>query len=186
MKKIVTLLSVLAVFLLSGCASLSPDPHPGKLERVGVLLVKECNQASNCSPYTLLESDLQKPEVALSGSVDARLEGRLIAVLGIEEGVENGLQLIRVEKTRAITDMDYQSFLGEAVTDYTQQEYGCVSFWDQAYAWRLEGRQPVLMATLTHPDSAVNGRLELEYDGLNGALRVADLQPDTADPCQIR
>ena len=124
MKKIISLLSVLAVSVVSGCASLSPDPHPGKLERVGVLLVKECDQRASCSPYTLLESDLQRPRVALNGQVDERLQGRLIAILGTEQGVENGLQLIRVEKTRAITDMDYQSFLVQAVTDYTQQEYG--------------------------------------------------------------
>lgn len=186
MNKTIILLSAMASLILTGCATFSANPHPGKLEQVGVLLVKNCQTDASCSSYSLLEPDLQQRLVALSGTIDDSLKGRLIAVLGTDAGKQNGLQLLSVEQIKAITDFDYQPFLSQAVADYTQQQYGCASFWDQSYAWRLDGRQPVLIASLNHPLDPDSGRLVLEFDGLNQALLSANSQPNDANPCQLK
>ena len=186
MKNYKILVLLAAGLVLSGCASMSGDPHPGKTERVGVLLVKNCQQNSECAQYSLLEQDMRTRQVALNGDIDASLKGRLIAVLGTEVPMQAGLQSIEVEQSRAITEFDYRPFISEAVSDYTQQTYQCVSLWDQAYAWRLDGRQPILIATLSHPSGVESGRLTLEYDGLNKALLSAQSEPENANPCQLR
>jgi hypothetical protein len=186
MKNYNTVLFLAASLLLSGCASLSGDPHPGKLESVGVLLVKNCVQSSECAQYSLLEQDMQSRSVALSGNMDASLKGQLIAVLGKEVSNTSEMKSIIVEQSKSITDFDYQPFLSQAVAEYTKQNYQCMSFWDQSYAWRLDGRQPVLIATLSHPEGAGSGRVTLEFDGLNKALLSADRSPEDANPCKLR
>lgn len=187
MNKLKWLLLIVSGVVLGGCSSLSQNTaHSGKLERVGVLLVQDCDGDSSCSKLSLLEPDMQTRRVALSGKVDAALQGRLIAVLGTGSGGKNGLELVRVEQTRAITEFDYQPFLNQAVADYIQKKYACTSFWDQSYAWRLDGRQPVLIASLSHPFEPASGKLNLEFDGLTQAMLSAKSDPDTANPCQLR
>lgn len=187
MNKLKWLLLIVSGVVLGGCSSLSQNTaHPGKLEHVGVLLVQNCKGDVSCSKYSLLEPDMQMQLVALSGKVDAGLQGRLIAVLGTGSGGQNGLDLIRVEQTRAITEFDYKPFLNQAVTDYIQKKYDCTSFWDQSYAWRLDGRQPVLIANLSHPFEPASGKLNLEFDGLTKAMLSAKSVPDSANPCQLR
>ena len=127
MKNIKTMLLLAFSLVLSGCASFSGDPHPGKLERVGVLLVKNCQQGSECDQFSLLEPDMRTRRVSLSGNIDASLKGRLIAVLGqglvINDGSGQGwMESINVEQSKAITDFDYQPFITKAVSDFTQQE----------------------------------------------------------------
>ncbi len=191
MKNIETMLLLAFSLVLSGCASFSGDPHPGKLERVGVLLVKNCEQGSECDQFSLLEPDMRTRRVSLSGDIDASLKGRLIAVLGkglakTDGSGHGGMESIEVEQSKAITDFDYQPFISNAVSDYTQQNYQCVSFWDQSYAWRLDGRQPLLFATLSHPSGADSGTVKLEYDGLNRALLSAERTPADLNPCQSK
>jgi hypothetical protein len=186
MKNYKIILFLAVSLALTGCASVSGDPHPGKLERVGVLLVKNCAQSSECVQFSLLEPDMRARHVALSGNIDVSLKGRLIAVLGTELPQQNGMESIDVEQTRAITEFDYQPFLSQAASEYTQQNFQCISFWDQSYAWKLDGRQPVLMVTLSHPGGADAGVVELHYDGLNKALLSANSSPDGANPCQMR
>lgn len=186
MKNYKSMLFLATSLLLSGCASFSGDPHPGKLERVGVLLVKNCQQNSECAQFSLLESDMQTRHVVLSGDIDASLKGHLIAVLGEELPAQNSMESIQVEQSRSITEFDYFPFLSQAVSEYTQQNNHCVSFWDQSYAWRLDGRQPILMATLSHPSGAPEGRLELQYDGLTRALLSAESKPDGVSPCRVK
>jgi len=186
MKNCKYILFLAVSLVLSGCASVTGDPHPGKLERVGVLLVKNCEQSSECVQFSLLEPDMQARHVALSGNIDTSLKGYLIAVLGTELPQQNGMQSIDVEQTRAITEFDYLPFLSQAVAEYTQQNFQCNTFWDQSYAWKLDGRQPVLMVTLSHPKGADAGVVELHYDGLNKALLSANSSPDGANPCQMR
>lgn len=186
MKHLKYLLSGALSLLISGCASFSGDPHPGKLERVGVLLVKTCQSGSDCDQFTLLEPDLQSRRVSLSGNIDASLKGRLIAVLGTELPEHNGMQAVEVEQSKVITEFDYQPFLSQAVSDYTQLNYQCVSLWDQSFAWKLDGRQPILIATLSHPFEENQDRIILEYDGLTRALLSADRTPDETNPCLLR
>jgi hypothetical protein len=191
MKNIKTMLLLAFSLVLSGCASFSGDPHPGKLERVGVLLVKNCQQGSECDQFSLLEPDMRTRRVSLSGNIDASLKGRLIAVLGQglakkDASGQGGMESINVEQSKAITDFDYQPFLSKAVSDYTQKNYQCVSFWDQSYAWRLDGRQPLLIATLGHPSGEDSGTVKLEYDGLNRALLSAERTPVDVNPCQLK
>jgi hypothetical protein len=186
MKNYKSIVLLAVSLVLSGCASVSGDPHPGKLERVGVLLVNNCTQRSECVPFSLLEPDMQARHVALSGNIDAALGGYLIAVLGTELPSTNGMELIDVGQTRAITEFDYQPFLAQAVSEYTQQNFQCISFWDQSYSWKLDGRQPVLMVSLSHPQGAAEGIVELHYDGLSKALMSANSSPDGANPCRLR
>ncbi len=174
MKNYKTVLFLAAGLLLSGCTSLSGDLHPGKLERVGVLLVKNCSQSSGCDQYSLLEPDMQSRLVALSGNVDASFKGHLIAVLGKESSNTSKLKSINVEQIKSIIDFDYQPFLSQAVVNYTKENFQCMSLWDQSYAWLLEERQPILIATLRHPDGADSGMLALRFDGLSKALLSAD------------
>lgn len=181
-----TLCLLVAGGLLCGCASFSSDPHPGKLERVGVLQVVDCREDTTCVRYSLLGTDMHTRDSALGGAINGSLKGRLIAVLGTDAGQEGGLQHVNVEQTRAITDFDYQPFLRRATADYVQAHYHCTSFWDQSYAWRLDGRQPVLIATLGNPFEAAQGTLELEYDGLTRKLLTAQSRPGPVDPCQLR
>jgi len=177
---------VLTVLGLSACASIAPNPHPGKSERVGVLLVQDCQGELDCSQFSLLGPDLQSQSVALTGNIDPGMGGRLVAVLGVAVGEKNSLPLLQVEKVRAITDFDYLPFLSQAVSGYTQQTYSCASLWDQSYDWRLDGRQPVLIATLKQPSDPEQGNLQLQYDGLTQKLLSARLMPPDANPCQLR
>jgi len=186
MKNYKWVLLVLSVLGLSACASINSNPHPGKSERVGVLLVQDCQGELDCSPFSLLEPDLQNSSIALTGSVDSGMHGHLIAVLGIEIGEKNSLPLLQVEKVRAITDFDYQSFLSLAVSEYTQQTFSCESLWDQSYDWRLDGHQPVFIATLKQPSAPEQVNLQLQYDGLTQKLLSALLLPPDANPCQLR
>ena len=186
MKNYKTVLFLAAGLLLSGCASLSGDPHPGKLESVGVLLVKNCAQSSECHQYSLLGQDMQSRVVILSGNVDASLKGQLIAVLGEEVSNSSSMKMINVEQSKSITEFDYQPFLSRAAADYTKQHFQCMSFWDQSYAWRLDDRQPILIATLKHPKGADSGVVGLQFDGLTKALLSADRIPEDASPCQLR
>lgn len=186
MKNYKWVLLTLSVLGLSACASIAPNPHPGKTEHVGVLLAQECHGELDCTPFSLLAPDLQNRSVALSGRIDPALHGRMIAVLGVALGQKNSLEQFQVEKVRAITDFDYQPFLSKAVADYTQQTFSCASLWDQSYAWRLDGRQPVLIATLRQPSDPQSTNLQLQYDGLTQKLLSAQLLPPDADPCQLR
>ncbi len=186
MKTYHTMLLLVTSLALSGCASFSGDPHPGKLERVGVLLVNNCQQSSECAQFSLLESDMQTRHVVLSGNIDASLKGRLIAVLGEELPAQNSMESIQVEQSKAITEFDYFPFLSQAVSDYTQENNHCISFWDQSYTWHLDERQPVLSATLSHPSGASAGRLVLQYDGLTRLLLSAESTPDGVSPCRKR
>jgi hypothetical protein len=186
MKNYKTVLILAVGLLLSSCASLSGDPHPGKLEHVGVLLVKNCAQSSECDQYSLLGQDMKSRSVILSGDIDASLKGRLIAVLGTDVSNNSAMKTIHVEQSKSIVEFDYQPFLNQAVADYTKQNFQCMSFWDQSYGWELEGRQPILIATLRHPKGADSGAVELRFDGLNKALLSADRIPEDANPCQLR
>ena len=102
MKNYKTVLILAVGLLLSGCASLSGDPHPGKLEHVGVLLVKNCAQSSECDQYSLLGQDMKSRSVILSGDVDASLKGHLIAVLGTEVSNNSAMKTIHVEESKSI------------------------------------------------------------------------------------
>ena len=186
MKKYKFAVIVFTTMILSGCASFSSDPHPGKLERVGVLLVKDCQNQASCDAYSLLQPDLHTRRVALEGNIDASLRGRLIAVLGKQMPAKDGMESINVEQSKAITQFDYLPFIRQAVADYVQQNYQCVSLWDQSYAWRLDDRLPVLIATLINPFEENSGMLHLEYDGLSKTLLSAESTPDNANPCRLR
>lgn len=187
MKKIKWILFGLIATTLSACSSLpssSSNPHPGKQERVGILLVQDCKQSENCLKYSLLGSGMQSRSVVLIGNIEPSLKGKLIAVLGEELPEKDGLEAIKVEKTRAITDFDYQPFLAQAISAYTQQQYGCQSLWDQNYAWQLDGRQPMLIVVLRHP--SMDGRsLRLGYDGLTKGLVSAKATPENITPCPL-
>lgn len=188
MNKIKWLSLILVGMVLSGCSSFSANTqHSGKLERVGVLLVQACESDASCSEFSLLEPDMQSSSVALTGRIDPALQGQLIAILGVGSGKKNGMELVQVEQTRAITTFDYKPFLDMAVADYVQNQYACVSLWDQSYRWRLDKRQPVLIATLSNPlfpDSAMT--LQLEFDGLTKSLISAHGEPQEVNPCQLR
>ncbi len=177
------LLGLLGVSLYA-CSSLpGADRHADKLERVGILLVQNCGQRADCYPYSLLGQDIQNRTAILSGNIDASLKGRLIAVLGKELAPQNGMEAIEVEQTLAITDVDYQPFLAQAVATHTSQQFGCRSLWDQGYAWRLDGRQPILIAHLSHPKDPSKGLL-LEFDGLSKALLSESALSDSVNPCE--
>jgi len=184
MFKLKTPFIVLAVLLLSGCVSLSSNPHPGKIEQVGVLLVKNCQNSSDCDPYSLLEPDMHTRRATLSGNIDASLKGRLIAVLGTQSA--DGSGSIYVEQNRSITQFDYLPFIKKAVADYSRQDYQCLSLWDQSYRWRLDDRQPVLIATLTNPLKEKPGQVQLEYDGVSKALLSAQVFPGDTNPCRMK
>lgn len=187
MKNYTNGLLAAVLVLLSGCAALSSsNPHPGKIERVGLLEEHKCNGNQECSRFSLLAPDMREKVALLDGAVDSSLKGRLIAVLGSDSGMQNGVQRIDVERTHSITDFDYQPFLSRAVSDYVDATYHCVSLWDQYYTWRLDGRQPVLLAMLSHTDGPENGMVELQFDGLNGKLMNAISAPRDIDPCQPR
>ena len=169
---------------LYACSSLpGSDPHSGKLERVGILLVQNCGQRTDCYPYSLLGQDIQNRTTILSGNIDASLRGRLIAVLGKELAPQDDMEAIEVEQTLAITGVDYQPFLAQAVTEYTRQQFGCRSLWDQSYGWRLDGRQPVLIARLNHPADPNKG-LQLEFDGLDKELISMRALSESVNPCE--
>ena len=187
MHKIKWLLLIALGVMLGGCGSFSGNAqHPGKLERVGVLLLQNCTSDDACAKFSLLEADMQSRHVALAGRIDAGLQGQLIAILGVGSGEQNGLELIQVEQTREITQFDYKPFLDTAVADYVQKQYSCTSLWDQKYAWRLDGRQPVLISTLTNPLMPDAGMIHLEFDGLTKSLLAANSEPESANPCQLR
>lgn len=172
---------------LSACSSLPKFGSKSKveeLERVGILLVQDCGQSASCHKYSLLESGLRNRSVILAGNISSASKGRLIAVLGKEMAKRNGLEVVNVEKTHAITEFDYQPFLAQAVSSYTRQQYSCESLWDQSYAWRLDDRQPMLVALLTHP-SKPGTKLRLEYDGLTKALASAKGTPEGINPCKL-
>ena len=184
MEKYKKLALLVLISGLSACASFSGDPHPGKTELVGVLLAERCTSAA-CD-FSLLDEDLETPLARLKGNIDRSLEGRLIAVLGEGLSPENGVTSLMVERNHSITEFDYRSFLEQAVPAYTESAFGCVSLWDQSYAWRVDGRQPVLISTLINPFDTDAGRVSLEFDGLTRALMKATRSPDNADPCKLR
>jgi hypothetical protein len=187
MKKFRWMLLVLTWLTLPACSSLVKlgfKPQDEKIERVGILLVQNCGQSASCHKYSLLESGLQNRSVILAGDISSSLKGRLIAVLGKEMVKRDGLEVINVEKTRAITEFDYQPFLAEAVSSYTRQQYSCESLWDQSYAWRLDDRQPMLVTLLTHPGKS-GTQLRLEYDGLTKTLASAKETPEGINPCRL-
>ncbi len=186
MHKIKFLLLTVLLSTLAACSTFSTTSNSGKLERVGVLLVQDCTDQAECTQFSLLEQDLQTPSVALSGQLSKAMQGQLIAILGMGSGGKNGLELIKVEQSQAITKFDYQPFLSKAVSNYVRTKYDCVSFWDQNYSWRLDGRQPIFTASLTHPFEADKGSITLSYDGLTKKLISATAKPDSANPCQIR
>ena len=176
-------LALLGLLLgLGACASFPGDPHPGKTEQVGILLADNCNSAG-CD-FTLLDEDMESPLAQLEGNIDSSLQGRLIAVLGQALPEVDGVPVIQVERNHSITEFDYRPFFAQAVPATTQREFGCVSLWDQSYAWRLDGRQPVLIATLRNP-LETGQRLRLEFDGLNQALMASSI-PGYIDPCRLR
>lgn len=187
MNKMKWLLLIISVFVLGGCSSFSNNPqHPSKLERVGVLLVQDCTGDTDCDRFSLLEPDMQSRSVALNGRINESLGGRLIAVLGVGAEGQNALELVKVEQTRAITDFDYKPFMDKAVANYIQKKYSCTSLWDQNYAWRLDGRQPLFIATLSNPLAADAGTVKLEFDGLTKAMLSVSAVPESANPCQLR
>jgi hypothetical protein len=188
MKNYKSGLLLLASWMLSACASFSSGPHPGKLERVGVLLVQNCqNSNSDCDEFSLLEPDMHARRVTLSGNIDASLTGKLIAVLGKEElPKRSGMESIIVEQTKAITSFDYQPFIRQAVSDYVQENYFCSSLWDQNYIWRLDNRQPILIASLSNSFEPDLGTIRLEYDGLKRDLLAAERTPGDTNPCQLK
>ena len=176
-------LALLGVLLgVSACATFQADPHPGKTEQVGILLADNCS-AAGCD-FTLLDEDMETPLARLEGNIDRSLQGRLIAVLGEALPPRDGVPVTRVERNYSITEFDYRPFLVEALPTTTQREFGCVSLWDQSYAWRLDGRQPVLIATLRNPFES-SQRLRLEFNGLSQALMGSSV-PDGIDPCRLR
>lgn len=187
MNKIKWLLLIVLGIVLSGCGSFSGNtPHPAKLERVGILLVQDCAEDGTCSKFSLLEPDMRSRSVALTGSIDAKLQGRLIAILGAGTGGENELERVQVEQTRAITEFDYKPFLDTAVADYVQNTYACASLWDQSYRWRLDVRQPIFIAELSNPLAPDSNSITLEFDGLTKAMLSARSEPENANPCQLR
>ena len=187
MNKIKWLLLIVLGVTLGGCGSFSSDvQHPGKLERVGVLSVQACASDDACSKFSLLEPDMQSRTVALDGRIDVGLQGQLIAILGVGSGGQNGLELIQVEQTHQITQFDYKPFMDKAVADYVQKQYSCTSLWDQKYAWRLDARQPVLIASLSNPLMPDAGSIHLEFDGLTKSLLAVNSEPESANPCQLR
>ncbi|MCK5920089.1 MAG: hypothetical protein KAG66_04070 [Methylococcales bacterium] len=187
MSRLKILLLMLATLAGSACQSisvLSPTSSAEKLERVGILLSVSCEQAQDCAPYHLLGPDMRN-RTALIGDIPSALTGQLIAVLGRSVDQQQALETLRVSKTIAITDFDYQPFLARAVAQHIEQNYHCTSFWDRRYGWRLEGRQPIILATLSHPSTQNTAQLELAFDGLNQALMSETKDPIDLDPCRI-
>jgi len=186
MKNIKWLLLAVLGTGLSACSTFTPDTNPDKTERVGVLLAQNCEGQADCDSFSLLDKDMATQIAALGGKLNRSLNGRLIAVLGKGQVGANGLERISVEQTHAITQFDYQPFLNDAVARYVQQQYACISYWDQSYAWRLQDRQPILIASLSNPFDPDAGRITLEFDGLSKAMLSARAVPQTANPCQLR
>lgn len=187
MEKFRWVLLALIGVTLSACSSLpkfGSKSQDEKLERVGILLVQDCGQSTSCHKYSLLESGLQNRSAILAGNISSSLKGRLIAVQGKAMVKRDGLEVINVEKTHAITEFDYQPFLAQAVSSYIRQQYNCEPLWDQSYAWQLDKRQPMLVAQLTHPAKPAT-QLVLKYDGLSKALVSAKGTPDNANPCRL-
>ncbi len=186
MKQLKLVICAIVALFLSACGSLSvlkPSLHSGKLEKVGILFshvpCAECDAVLG-----LLDANMQTQEVVLTGKVHANQAGYLIAVLGTSgTQASEGLRL-NVEQSKAITSFDYLPFLTQAVNKYTQQKFQCASLWDKTYAWRIDGRQPILTVDLSNPFSNDSGTIHLEYDGLNQQLLSADT-PEHLNPCQL-
>ena len=92
MKQYKNLLLLALTLGLSACATLTGDPHPGKTERVGVLLADNCTSAG-CD-FSLLDEDMETPIARLSGNIDRALQGRLLAVLGTDQPAVDGVPSI--------------------------------------------------------------------------------------------
>lgn len=187
MRRLKYLVLMVATMVVSACntiTALLPVSSAEKLERVGILVSVNCAQAPDCAPYQLLGSDM-RIHTALIGKIPKALTGQLIAVLGQPVGQSKVLETFKVSKALAITKFDYQSFLSGAVAQHIEENYHCTTFWDRRYGWRLEGRQPIILATLSHPSAKTNAQLELAFDGLNQSLISEHKDPNDLDPCRI-
>ncbi len=172
---------------LAGCADLRNkfvSSQPAKVERVGMLMQLQCTQTQECSKYQLLSSGMRDTTAHLNGNISDHYAGQLIAVLGTAKTDRGGTANIHVEKVRPITQFNSQLFLAQAVASYTEQHFDCATLWDQQYDWRLDGRQPILIARLIHPKSPRTAIL-LEYDGLSKALLSVSSEPEIVNPCLL-
>lgn len=172
---------------LSACGtlpSLTDTSRTELIERVGILFAQECAGQSACSAHQLLGPNLESSYL-LTGRVSNQMNGQLIAVLGKVSTKKTPITTIEVQKIKAITHFDYQTFLSTAAASYVEEHYQCTSFWDQHYAWRLDGRQPILIVSLTRPLHAESATLQLEFDGVNQTLLSANQPSNGASPCRL-